>query len=740
MPSLDPFAPAPGCRSAHQWTAGLLGGLLAMAAAAAPSVLHAQDAPPPAAVRLVADTLHGVALEDPYRWMEQPENPEFAEWMRAQGRYTTARLRAIPHRDELLRRVRELALATRGIRRLTRVGDQLFFLRADSGAALPWLAVRGADGAERVLFDPAAHRGDDGQHISIDNFTPSPDGRLVALNLARGGGEVSRVHVLETATGAMRPDVIERIWGEFAVSWLPDGSGFFYTQMAPASDDPGADPLLGMRVRVHRLGTAPENDPLVLGPALTPRMPIDPREFPWIEVSRGSEWMLAFASGARAETRLCVARLAELRGTETPWRCVAEYDDQVESAAVHGDDLFLLSSKDAPNRRVLRVPLADPALARAEVVVPEGAERVLTSIAAARDALYVVQLDRGSDRVSRLDYGGGVPREVALPLAQASVGLVASPEQEGVLVSAQGWTQPGAWYALEAAGATLRDIGLGTSSPADFSGIVVESVDAASFDGARVPLTILRSRGLALDSSHPAVLFGYAGYGYPIQPAFQANLLAWLERGGVYAVCHARGGGEKGRAWYLAGKGQQKQNGVRDFIACAEYLSARGYTRPERLGAWSASMGGVLVGGAITERPDAFGAAVVEVGILNPVRLLQGVNGANQIAELGDPGTEEGYRALAAMDPYHHVRPGTRYPAVLLPVGLNDGRVSAWHSAKFAARLTARTASGRPVLIRIDEEAGHGVGSTRDQAAELDADVFAFLLWQLGHPDFQPRE
>lgn len=739
MPRLTLIAPAPGSRSLHRRMAGWLGGL-AVAAATAPSVLAAQHAPPPAPARLVADTVHGIALEDPYRWMERPENPEFTEWMRAQGRYTRGRLQAIPHREDLLRRVRELTLATSGVRRLTRAGDQLFFLRADSGAALPRLVVRGADGAERVLFDPAARRGDGGQHISIDNFTPAPDGRLVALNLARGGGEVSRVHVLETATGAMRPDVIERIWGEFAVSWLPDASGFFYTQMAPEGTDSAADPLLGMRVRVHRLGTAPDGDPLVLGPGATPRMPIDPREFPWIEVPHGSEWMLAFAGGARAEARLCVARLEELRGTGTPWRCVAEYDDLVEQAAVHGDDLFLLSSRDAPNRRVLRVPLADPALARAAVVVPEHAERVVTSIATARDALYVVEMDRGSDRVSRVDYGGGAPREVALPLAQATVGLVASPDREGVLVSAQGWTRPSAWYALDPAGGTLRDVGLGTSSPADFSGIEVESVDAESFDGARVPLTILRRRDTALDGSHPAVLFGYAGYGSSMQPRFDPNLLAWLERGGVYAVCHARGGGEKGRAWYLGGKGAQKRNGVRDFIACAEYLSTRGYTRPERLGAWSASMGGVLVGGAVTERPQAFGAAVVEVGILNPVRLLQGVNGANQIAELGDPRTEAGYRALAAMDPYHHVRPGQSYPAVLLPVGLNDGRVSAWHSGKFAARLAAGTASGRPVLIRIDEEAGHGVGSTRDQAAELDADVFAFLLWQLGHPDFQPHD
>jgi prolyl oligopeptidase len=661
--------------------------------------------------------------------------------MRAHGAYTRSRLEGIPRRDELLARMREVTLAASRVGNVTRAGTNLFFLRSDSGSPLPRLVVRAPDGGERVLLDPEVARGDAGPHLSIDNFMPSPDGRLVAVNLARGGGEVTRVQVIESATGAVRPDVVERIWGEFTVSWLPDASGFLYTQMAPETPgDPAADPLLGMRVRIHRLGTAPENDPLLLGPGAAAAMPIDPREFPWVEIPRASEWVLAYGVGARAEVRLCVARVAELRGTETPWRCVAEYDDQVELAAVRGDDLYLLSSRDAPNRRVLRIPLTEPSLAAAQVAVPEREERVLTTIAAARDALYLVEMERGSDHVLRLDYRGGAPREVALPIEQRSVVVVAAPDQDGVLLSVQGWTQPPAWYAFEPAGATLRDIGLGTRSPADLSSITVESVDVESADGVRVPLTILRSRDLALDGSHPVMLMGYGAYGYSLQPGFQADMLPWLERGGVYAVCHARGGGEKGRGWYLAGAGAQKGNGVRDLIACAEYLAANGYSHPSHMGAWSTSLGGVLVGGAITERPDVFAAVVVDAGIFNPVRVLEGVNGANQIPELGDPATEEGYRALAAMDPYHHVRPGVPYPAVLLPVGLNDGRVSAWHSAKFAARLRAATSSGRPVLIRIEEEAGHGVGTTREQRARLLADGFAFLFWQLGHPEFQPRD
>ena len=540
----------------------------------------------------------------------------------------------------------------------------------------------------------------------------------------------------------VRPDLVERIWGEMAVSWLPDATGFFYTQMRePDPKAAATDIQQGQRVRFHRLGAPPADDPVVLGAGVNPKMPFDPREFPFIQVPAASDWALAGAGGARPEGRLCAAPRADVRDARTPWRCIAEYEDSVEDVAVHGSDVYLMSSKDAPNRRVLHVRLPAVSLAAAETVVPERAERVLTGIAAARDALYVQVMDRGNDRILRVPYGGGAPQEVPLPVAQAAVTLVGSPDHDGLLFSADTWTEPRAWYAFDPATRKVADLGMRSPLPADVSALKVdvESVDVKSFDGTAVPLTILHRTALARDGSHPAVVLGYGAYGaMPFRPSFNPTGIAWVERGGLAAFCHARGGGEKGGAWYLAGKGPNKRNGVRDFIACAEYLSANGYSRPSRTGAFSQSAGGVLVGGAITERPDAFGAAVIGAGILNPVRMLEGVNGANQIPEFGDPRTADGFQVLMAMDPYDHVKPDVRYPALMLTVGLNDNRVSPWHSGKFAARVQAATASGKPVLIRIDEEAGHGIGSMRDQMAEQMGDMFAFLLWQLGDAGFQP--
>ncbi len=747
MRALDPLTPALAVASCVAVLA-LAGSTTTIPTAAQTAATSARSivAAPAAPVRMVKNALHGIPLEDPYRWMEEPGSTEFAEWMKAQGRYARVRLEGIPGRADMVRRVSALMLTTANVRRVRRAGGSLFFLRMESGAMLARLVVRTADGGERTLFDPAAAQAGKGPHLAIDSFQPSPDGRLVAITVSQGGGEIGRVRVIETATAQMRPDTIERVFGPLQVSWLPDASGFFYTQMDPKGfQDPTVDKLLGMRARFHRLGSSPEQDAILLGPGVNPRMPIDPIEVPVIEAPPASDWVLALAFADSSKHRVCVVPRAELQGAAAPWRCVAGYEDQVRDAAIHGSNLYLLSARDAPNRRVVRLRLTESDSTTREVVIPESQTSVLTGIAAARDALYVQELERAS-RLWRLPHGGAL-QEIRLPIPQAMVtqpapggraSLVTSPEDDGVLLAAQSWVQGAVWYTYDPRTNDVSALSFGTTARTGLPPIEVESVEIKSFDGVSVPLTILRRRDSARDGSSPAVLNGYAGYGQPLRPTFGPGHAVWLEHGGIIAWCHARGGGEKGTDWHLAGKGPNKRNGVRDFIACAEYLDSKGYSRSSRIAASGASMGGVLVGGAIAERPDAFGAAILNVAILNTVRVVEGINGASQIPELGDPQTPEGYRSLAMMDPYHHVRTGVKYPAVMLTIGLNDPRVAPWHSGKFAARLQAATASGRPVLLRIEEEAGHG-RSTRDRNAERLADVFTFLLWQLGHPKFQPR-
>jgi prolyl oligopeptidase len=708
------------------------------AAATPPATPVAPPAAGPPAARTVdvVETIFGRQVADPYRWMEGSDNAETTAWLRAQGDYTRGYLARLPGRDKLYARIRELGLSTASSSDLQVAGGRAFYHHLAADAQLPTLAVRDQTG-ERVLVDPATlGKGD--QHASLNAFAPSPDGSLVAYDIALGGGELSTLRVMDVKTGKDLPDAIERVWGEGAAQWLPDGKSFFYTQMLEPKE--GVDPILNQQVKLHVLGTPADKDPIVLGSAVTKAPAIAANEWPSIWTTAGSPWLIASLGGARSESRIAVAPLAKLDRSgagKTPWRVVAEYADDIEWAYPHGDRLYLVTYKGASNRKVISVPLAAPVLAKAKVELAESPDGKIERMNIGRDAAFVETMVSGTARLWRLPWKGK-PALVTLPFDGWIDEVAADPLADGATFNLQGWVQPSAYYAVDGKSA-VAPTGVGTTTSADYSTIVADEVEATSADGTKVPLSIVHGKDLARDGSHPAYLFGYAGYGISMTPRFEPTTLAWLERGGVYAVCHGRGGGEKGHRWQEDGTHEHKMNGVHDFEACGQYLIDQKWTTGARLGARAGSMGGILIGRAITERPDLFAAANVAVGIVNPVRLLAAENGANQKAELGDPETEAGFTSIFEMDPYHHVAPHTAYPSVIFTVGLNDKRVAPWMTAKMAARMQAATTSGKPVLVRIDADAGHGIGSTRDQTFAERADVWSFFLAAAGDAAFQPR-
>ncbi len=458
----------------------------------------------------------------------------------------------------------------------------------------------------------------------------------------------------------------------------------------------------------------------------------------------GTSWVLTFVGGAHSEQRISIAKFSELdmKGTsKTPWRVVSEYCDQVEAAVVHGDRIYIQTFKDAPNRKIVSVPVTKIDLAQARVDVPEDPNAALVSSPSTRDAMYLLHMVNGRARLSRWAWNTKTPAPIALPFDGWAPDLAGDLLADGLVFQMEGWLAPGTYLKYDPKTRKVTPTGLASSSTATqaFSSIVAEEVEATSFDGTKVPLSILHRKDLVLDGSHPTILHAYGAYGNSQTPGFNATRLGWLERGGVLAIAHVRGGGEKGRRWQDDGSREKKLNGVRDFIACGEYLVERKLTTASRLAATGGSMGGLLIGRVITERPDLFAAANIAVGEVNPLRILAAENGANQKSELGDPATEAGYKSLFEMDPYHHVKPSTAYPAVLFTVGLNDHRVAPWMTGKMAARMRAATTSPRPIAIRIDADAGHGIGSTRDQAFAERADTYSFFLSVFGDPAFDVR-
>jgi prolyl oligopeptidase len=694
--------------------------------------------PPVTPKREVTDDFFGTKIVDSYRWLEDLKSPEVSAWMKAQNDYTRSVLDRIPGRDKLRSRIAELDDTGIRVARFQSYGGRLFYLKRTPGEDNRKLYTReGPDAAERLLLNPETLTAN-GVHYSIDYYQPSLDGKLVAVGISPGGSENSVLRVLETATGKELGEHIDRT--QFgAISWLADNHSFFYNRLRKlAPDEPRTSYYLNSRTYLHHLGDDPDKDTPIFGNGLSPSVSMIDSDFPVVSVPAGSNYALGVvAHGVQNETTLYVAKLSAVHDASAPWRKLLDVADEVTSFDIHGDHLYLVSHHSASRFKVLRLKLPDGDLSSAEVAVAPS-EAVVTAVGVAADAVYIQKLDGGLGRLWRLPFEGGAASEIRLPFDGAIQELFTNPAEAGVYVGAASWTKSPVFLHYDPKTKKISDTKIVPPSPVDFSGIESEEVKAKAPDGALVPLSIVHQRNLKLDGSHPTLLHGYGSYGITYDPGFDPSSLAWLERGGVIAVAHIRGGGEYGEDWHNAGRKATKENTITDFIACAQYLIDHKYTSPSHLAGEGTSAGGITIGGAITERPDMFGAALDNVGMSDDLRAELQINGPANIPEFGTVKNEDDFHHLLAISAYHRIKDRTSYPAVLLTTGINDPRVDPWQMDKMTARLQAATSSGKPVLLRVDYDAGHGgIGATRSQHTALLTDQFAFLLWQLGDPDFQ---
>jgi prolyl oligopeptidase len=683
--------------------------------------LAANDAPPPARVVATVEHTFGLSISDPYRWMEGDPNSEFAAWLQQQGAYGRRQLDRLPRLSHWRERLGDVARGGIIHRLQTPMAGRIFFLRLEGGHE-GVLMVRDRDGGERKLLDPSEQSSTSGP-AAITGFTPSWDGNLVAVNVQAGGAEITAIRVLDVNSSKVLEDRVEDVWGELFANWLPDNSGFTYSQLAPAATRDAADFTVDQRVRLHRLGSSAASDPILIARGVTPEVAMDPHEFPLLLMPKGSHFSVLEAGGARPEMRVCVAPSMNVV-PKVEWHCLIGYEDNVQQIAVHGDVLYAVSMRDAPNGQLLKLDLSKSLdFKRAARVLPEAQDAVLTGLAAADDAIYVRRLQGGPDGLLRITYSDQI-QPVSLPFVGSILVLAADPDAPGALFTLQGWIVPRVAFHLSA-DAKLEDLRLGATVPGNYTDLLAEETTVKSTDGSLVPLSIIRRRDTPPTHSDFALLEGYGAYGISEQPTFDPLLLEWVKAGHVYAVAHVRGGGEKGERWRLGGSGTNKERGVEDYIACARALESQGWANHGKVIGIGGSMGGILVGGAITRAPSALGAAIIQAGELNPSRLIAAANGANQFAEVGDPRLPEGLRTAAAMDPYLRISDGAPYPAVLLIVGLNDHRVPPWASGKFGARLLAAGRGQRPIWFRTDGSMGHFSTAQSARALEL-ADAFAF--------------
>ncbi|MBV8198285.1 MAG: prolyl oligopeptidase family serine peptidase, partial [Candidatus Eremiobacteraeota bacterium] len=542
------------------------------------------------------------------------------------------------------------------------------------------------------------------------------------------------IHVVETATAQVLPDAIDRAYYFGATSWLPDGRSFYYVRFPKLQPgEPETDKETRAVAYLHVLGRDPDRDVPVLGYNVNPKVPFGITDFPIVVYSPVSPYRLGVvAHGVKNEITIYATR-DDVQSANVTWTPVADINDDVTGYDFKGSTLYLISHKDAPSFKVIATSLDAPNITGAQTVIAPS-RAIVQNLGLAADGLYVLSRDGGFGRITRVTLSeNGAPGSTStlrLPFAGAINTIVTDPRDPGVAFGLTGWTHSLLYYAADAGG-RVTDTRLKELAKVDTSPYTSSEVLARSADGTMVPLSIVYRKDLPLDGSHPAYLQGYGSYGIEINPSFSATRVAWLERGGVFAVCHPRGGGWFGEGWHQAGMIATKPHTWEDFIACGRYLIAHKYTSPAHLAGEGTSAGGITIGRSITTAPHLFAAALDVVGVSDALRSEFSPNGPPNIPEFGSVKTEAGFKALYAMDAYQHVVNGTAYPAVMLITGFNDPRVASWELAKLTARLQQATSSGRPILLRVDYDAGHGfLAASRTQSEQLLTDEYSFLLWQ----------
>lgn len=702
--------------------------------------------PPIAPVENVVDTYFGTQITDPYRYMEQFTEPRVRAWVEGQAAYAEARLHAISGRETLRSRIAELDAGAPfvlfGITR--RANGDLFYFKqlADEDVAKVYLR-EAATGVERLLIDPERFVKKDPQdHFTISFFHPSPDGSQILYGFAASGSEQTTLKVFNLATNGDLPDTIDRMEAEYAEpTWLPDGKSFTYSRRRRLPAD--APPTEGYRFTQafrHVIGDDPDRDVMVFASGASGSPAMEGMDFPAVVVTAGSSWAVGqIKHGDETDVTLYAAPLDALGSPTCTWTKVCDRRDLVTDFAVHEDDVYLLTAHEAPRFKIVRTSLAKPDFQSAEVVVPTGTF-VVDSLHAAGDALYVGRLEGVPHTLLRIAYGPDAkPEPLPLPEGEPS-GVFEAVETSlpGALVRTRSWTHAGRLFRYDPAGKALIDTELLPRGKYDSPvGITSAEVMVTGHDGVKVPLSLLYRSDLRRNGSNPTILTGYGAYGHTMPMSYDPTNLAWLERGGVLAFAHVRGGGAFGKQWHHAGRKATKPNTWKDFIACAEYLVQQGYTSPAKLAGRGGSAGGILIGRAITERPDLFAAANIAVGCTDMLRFETTMNGPPNVPEFGTVAEKASFEGLLEMSTLHHIRDGVKYPAIIFTHGINDPRVEPWQSAKATARFQAAQAGDRPVLFRVDFHSGHGIGSTRKQRHEEKADVWSFFLWQFGDPDFQ---
>lgn len=667
----------------------------------------------------VVDFYHGQAVPDPYRWLEDLDSEQTRAWIEAQNRLTFDYLQRIPARQRLLERLRQLWNYEKYSQPF-KEGNRYFYFKNDGLQNQSVLYTQESlEGEARVLLDPNT-LSEDGT-VALSGIAISRDGRYLAYGLSRSGSDWQEWKVRDIETGEDLPDHLR--WIKFSgASWTLDGQGFFYSRYdepAPGSEYESANYF--QKLYYHRLGTPQSEDLLVY------HRP-DQKEWGFAGgVTEDGDYLIISVWRGTDPKNLLFYK--DLRDPSSPVvELIRKFQAEYAFVGNDGSRFWLLTDLQAPRRRLVAIDLDNPG--QLQEVIPE-AEETLQGVSLIHNQFVAFYLKDAHTQIRTFALDGTYLGEIPLPGLGSASGFGGKRHDTETFYTFTSFTTPPTIYRYDF---TSGRSTLFRQPQVDFDpqAYEVQQVFYASQDGTRIPMFLVHRRGLARTGDHPTLLYGYGGFGISLTPSFSVGLVAWLERGGVYAQPSLRGGGEYGEAWHQAGTKLNKQKVFDDFIAAAEWLMANGYTNPSKLAIAGGSNGGLLVGACLTQRPDLFAAALPAVGVFDMLRFHKFTIGWAWISEYGSPEDPEEFKALYAYSPLHNLKPGTAYPATLITTADHDDRVVPAHSFKFAAALQAAQGGSQPILIRIDTKAGHGAGKPTAKLIEETADRWAFLVQVLG--------
>lgn len=684
---------------------------------------------------------------DQYSYLENLNDTLSKQWFKQNSQQTRAILNNISGRKEIVNKLIEIdkrkSFSATSLKILS--DNQSFYLKKMEQDKTAKLYHKNSEKSEETLvFDPKNYKTDSGNEYSINYYKPSWNGKIVAISLSKNGEEISEITFLDIENKKLLPEIITNCWpAELGgINWLKDNSGIIYLNI-PVTDSKDSNYILNTESVIYKLGDDPKVHKVIFSKKNNPSITIDSADFPEIcEFSTNDKYVLSRLNGASSSLDYYYASIEELANEKLQWKPLFKKEQGFSSPITVNDYVYCLSSKNSPNYKIIRTKIANPDFDHPETIVGENANEAINTYEIIKDGIIYSTTKNGVEAKLYLVNSDNSIKPLKLPLKAGTIIIRTKNKYSNDLwIYASGWIDPLKRYYYDITKDKFEDANITpVVSYPEFDNLVVEEVQIPSQDGVLVPVSLIYKKGLKKNKMNNVLIEAYGAYGESMRPYFQPIFLSWVLNDGVFVVSHVRGGGEKGEQWYKDGYKKTKPNTWKDLIATAEYLIKEDITNNKKIAIYSGSAGGILVGRAITERPDLFKVMLCDNGFLNPLKIDVAPNGPNNMKEFGDPKIKEEFSSLYEMDAYHHIKKGISYPACLISTGMNDARVAPWMSGKFVAKLRASTTSTNPIIFAVDYNTGHGIDSSNLQLYNDFADEFAFAFWQMGHPKFKLKQ